>query len=407
MFYLAGIIITFFLSALLAGKKGKSYADKILAIWLMVIGLHLLLFYLYKTGQYFNYPYLLGIDIPLPLMHGPFIYLYTISLTKTRRAMWSDLLHFTPVMIVYVLMLSFFQLSGEEKIYVYKNQGRGFEWLTDNLFYFILASGIIYVVLSFLELRKHKVNIENQFSNTEKINLNWLRYLIYGTSVIWLVIIAGFKDQYIFSTVVLYVFFIGYFGIRQTGVFTNKKNRPQIQDLPSPVEDLLLDHVQEKQVEKVKEELKEEEADVKVIQSTSDTNNAGVKIKYQKSSLNNETALRIHDQLTGLMKEKKLFKDPDVNLGDLADQLEIHANTLSQVINSFEKKNFYDYINDMRVAEFKKMLIDPENEKYTLLSLAFECGFNSKTAFNRNFKKATGQSPSEFFKNSKAEPRPI
>jgi AraC-like DNA-binding protein len=66
------------------------------------------------------------------------------------------------------------------------------------------------------------------------------------------------------------------------------------------------------------------------------------------------------------------------------------------VINEREGKNFYDYINCLRIEEFKRLAAAPENRKYTLMALAEECGFNSKSSFNRYFKKVTGKAPSEF-----------
>jgi YesN/AraC family two-component response regulator len=120
------------------------------------------------------------------------------------------------------------------------------------------------------------------------------------------------------------------------------------------------------------------------------------KIKYEKSGLDEEKADKIYQQLVGCMHTQKLFTDSELTLGVLAKNLEIHPNHLSQVVNSYEGKNFYDYINSQRVEEFKKLAPQPANRNYTLLSLAYECGFNSKTSFNRNFKKATGVSPSEW-----------
>jgi AraC-like DNA-binding protein len=374
MFYLVGIIITFFLSILLIGKKGKSEADQILTIWLMFTGLHLITFYLYLSGNYIRFPWLLGIEVPLPLVHGPFLFLYTTSLTQQRRIKFVGSLHYLPVLVTYFLMIPFFLRSTDQKIYVYQHNGAGYEWLTSPIFIAIIVSGISYVILSFLKLRQHKLNIENRFSNTAKINLNWLRYLIYGTSVIWIVIISGLPDTYIFATVVLYVFFIGYFGIKQVGIFSNtsqsQKNITNEQGpklfIEQPVNDL---------TESVLPDAKP---------------------KYQKSSLSEGEAKRIHEHLHQLMANEKLFKDPDLNLGELAAKLDVHQNVLSQVINSFESRTFYDYINGLRVEEFKILVADPVNNQYTLLSLAFECGFNSKTAFNRNFKKTTGLSPSEY-----------
>ena len=101
------------------------------------------------------------------------------------------------------------------------------------------------------------------------------------------------------------------------------------------------------------------------------------------------------------MIDEKSFKDLDLTLTLLAKRLNVHPNHLSQVINTYEQKNFYDYINWLRVEEFKSLVVRPESQQYTLLSLAHECGFNSKTTFNRNFKKVTGLSPSEYL--SKAE----
>ena len=81
----------------------------------------------------------------------------------------------------------------------------------------------------------------------------------------------------------------------------------------------------------------------------------------------------------------------------MAAKLGVHPNYLSQVINQRENKNFYDFVNTYRVAEFKRLISMPRNQHLTLLSVAFDCGFNSKSSFNRYFKKATGQTPSEYF----------
>jgi AraC-like DNA-binding protein len=72
---------------------------------------------------------------------------------------------------------------------------------------------------------------------------------------------------------------------------------------------------------------------------------------------------------------------------------------LSQLINKKSEKNFRDFINQFRIEEFKKRARDPDSKNYTLLSIAYECGFNSKATFNRVFKNHTGITPSTFYKH--------
>ncbi|WP_337967707.1 helix-turn-helix domain-containing protein [uncultured Flavobacterium sp.] len=366
MLYLTGIIITFFLVLILASKKNKTEADKILALWLFFTGFHLFLFYLHFKNDYSDFPFLLGLELPMPLVQGPFLFLYTSTLTNQNRHKKYNLLHFIPFIIAILVLLPFYTLPFDEKINIFNNQGKGYEVLITILYAAVLFSGIIYALLSLQKLSKHRKNINNQFSFTEEINLAWLRYLIIGSSIIWLVVIF-FDDQYIFSVVVFYLIFIGYFGIKQVGIFTNKSisENNNIETLPL---------------------------------ETTSIKDSSEKIKYEKSGLTPTELQAIHQKLTQIMQDEKLYKNADLTLTELAQKINVHPNTLSQVINSAEQKNFYDYINFQRVEEFKKIIRLPENQKFTFLSVAFECGFNSKTAFNRNFKKATGLSPSEYLK---------
>lgn len=366
MLYLTGIIITFFLVVILTSKKNKSEADKILALWLFFTGFHLFLYYLHYKNDFASFPFLLGFELPMPLLQGPFLYLYTSALTNQNQNKKYSLLHFLPFLIAVLVLLPFFILPFQEKLNVFQNEGKGYENLILILYCTILLSGIVYALLSLQKLSKHQKNISNQFSFNEKINLRWLQYLILGSSIIWLVVIF-YEDEHIFSVVVFYLIFIGYFGIKQVGIFTNQS-------------------IAEKAVLKIS------------LDENIETESISEKIKYEKSALSTTELQSIHQKLSQIMADEKLYKNPDLTLTELSQKLNVHPNVLSQVINSVEEKNFYDYINSQRVEEFKRLILLPENQKFTLLSVAFECGFNSKTAFNRNFKKVTGLSPSEFLK---------
>jgi AraC-like DNA-binding protein len=379
MLYLTGIVITFFLSVLLLTKKNKTLADKILSGWLISTGLHLSFFYIFITGNYVRFPYLLGLEIPMPLLQGPFLFLYTLAVTQTRRLTWKSSLHFLPFIIVLGIMTPFFGLSLSEKIEVYRHDGAGYEALTGGVLIALSISGSVYIILSFLVLRRHSRLIAQQFSNTDRINLNWLRYLIFGAGAIWIVILAGLGDVYIFGTVVLYVFFLGFFGIRQVGVFSS----------PLLVTEQAGDMLQEGIIAESPVMVPAEEMPL-------EPEARAEKQKYQHSALSETEGNRQYERVQQLMAAEKTFKSPELTLGDLAQELQMHPNVLSQVINTYAGKTFYDYINDLRIEEFKKIVAEPGNQQYTFLALAFECGFNSKTAFNRNFKKTTGLSPTQY-----------
>lgn len=387
MLYLIGIIITFFLSLLLVSKKNKSLADKILAAWLICTGIHLSLFYVFVSGYYNNFPYFLGLEIAMPMLQGPFLFLYTMAVTQTRSIKPKDGFHFLPFVVVLIILSPFFSLASADKIAVYQHEGAGYETLTQSVLLALSLSGVIYIILSLRILRKHAERIKQQFSNTDRINLNWLRYLIWGIAAIWAIILIGFSDAYIFGAVVIYVFFLGFFGIKQVGVFTNNILDDNLETEISVKErvDIILDR-----------HLNEEDNSTLIPPMSEEGVEAKEKVKYQNSSLDPAEGHKIFERLQYLMEEQKLFKNPELALGELAQELQLHPNILSQVINSYAQKTFYDYVNDLRITEFKTIVAKPEHKQYTLLSLAFECGFNSKTAFNRNFKKATGLSPTQY-----------
>ena len=403
MFYLAGIIITFFLSIILWTKKGKTVADGVLAAWLCAMGFHLFLYYLHITGEIFRHTYLLGIQLPMPLLHGPFLYIYTVTVTHERNSFSKKyLLHFIPAAIAWLALIQYYLMPAAEKINVYKHNGAGFEVYMISVLIAFTVSGFVYVFLSFYQLRQYRKRIAEEFSNTERINLNWLRYLIYSILAIWVVILLRGGDALIYGMVVIFVSLLGYFGIKHMGIFTYRREIvKEVIMAADPVADESPDEVNEAprgreyaltppSIGGSEKSLSEPEP---VLLETT-----VLRTKYEKSGLQQQNAEKIHGQLDRLMKTGKLFKREELSLSQLAQELGVHPNHLSQVINTYENKNFYDYINSLRIEEFKSLALLPENSRYTLLSLAFECGFNSKTSFNRNFKKITGQSPSAYLK---------
>jgi putative ABC transport system permease protein len=105
------------------------------------------------------------------------------------------------------------------------------------------------------------------------------------------------------------------------------------------------------------------------------------------------------------VKANLYYLDPDLSLSSLGEKLGLTTHELSRIINTVLKKSFNDFINEYRVAEVTRKMQDPAYDHLTLLGIAFESGFNSKTTFNRTFKQITGKSPVEY-KNELKKERP-
>jgi AraC-like DNA-binding protein len=122
--------------------------------------------------------------------------------------------------------------------------------------------------------------------------------------------------------------------------------------------------------------------------------------KYMNSRLSREDKMKFKDQLLKYMNEEKPYLDPTLNLETLAQRLSISTKYLSQIINEMFNQNFYDFVNQYRIKECIDQLKDKNNSGKTLLRIAFECGFNTKSTFNSAFKKFTRLTPKEFRKNN-------
>ncbi|MCB0642793.1 MAG: AraC family transcriptional regulator, partial [Phaeodactylibacter sp.] len=222
----------------------------------------------------------------------------------------------------------------------------------------------------------HEAYILTKFSYTEDINLGWLNRYLWGNIILWLsfltfeVIGSKLLDFYPhevgfipgFVVLVGLILYLGIYGRRQ-GVIFDSETTPLLEPL--------------------EEEVAEE--------------------KYQSSSLTDERAALYLKQLRVYMDREKPYLEPKMTIAKLAERADIPVNYLSQVINDRLDQNFFDFINSYRVREFQELLEQPDNSQYTLLSLAHDAGFNSKSTFNAIFKKFTGQTPSEYVRNREGE----
>ncbi len=118
--------------------------------------------------------------------------------------------------------------------------------------------------------------------------------------------------------------------------------------------------------------------------------------EYKKSGLNEQESGSVLEELVSYMETEKPYLDEDFTIHDLSKELGIPRHYITQVINKKLKKNFYTFVNEYRVKEFKIKLTEPGNNHFKLMTIAYESGFKSKSGFYSAFKKIENMTPSEF-----------
>ena len=361
----------FFFTVLLFQKKPRALHDYILIFWLTYLGAYIGV-YAFYSHELFTHFQLLSISlISFLMLHGPFLYYYVLTLVFDKRQnSWKDLIHIIPfVLFNLYILISSFNLGLSEKLNIEKVSPGDNPPLLFSFFLIMTAfSGTVYFLLTIRLFKKLDINIFNNFSNSANIDPLWIRRLVLVFGVIWTALISVtvihhifhmfsmvFCTDGLFLSLSVFVILIGYFGLKQKVIFSS--------------EDIIVAGEATK-----------------------------VQTKYSGSRLSDSEAKQYTEKLTDYMKSAKPYLNPDLSLPQLATELNISSHYLSQVINEQFNLNFFDFVNGYRVEAFKEKITNPEFWNYSLLGIAFECGFNSKSAFNRIFKQTTGTTPSQYKK---------
>ncbi|PJJ67087.1 helix-turn-helix domain-containing protein [Chryseobacterium geocarposphaerae] len=241
-----------------------------------------------------------------------------------------------------------------------------FEFLEIIYISLILIQALFYTGLSYFTIRKHQKKIQQFSANTEGINLNWLEYIIliiFVINIVYIIYNLSYDSTslnfFINAAFLLVIYFVAFYSLKQKEIY--------------PVE------------EKQREEL---------ISIDENAETEGVR----KKLISDDELLKLKNQLETLMDIEKPYLDSELNLIRLSELLSISTHHLSYVINTGFQKNFFQYVNEYRIEYAKKLLKDSSKNKLSILGIAYESGFNSKTSFNTTFKKLTNQTPSEFKK---------
>jgi len=208
-------------------------------------------------------------------------------------------------------------------------------------------------------LVQHNRVIRELVSSLEHRRLQWLRNLLLGATVLFLVWILsnelGLSDELMGMIFLGFSYWVAYHALSQEYLF-----------------------------EKVRTETV-----LPIIQQEPD-------LRYRNSTLTSEDLQGRMAQVEQYMREAKPYLNSDLTLTTLAEALDLNSYYLSQVLNEGCSENFYKLINRYRVEESKQILLNPAFSHYSILAVANQAGFSAKSTFNKTFKEHTGLAPSEF-----------
>jgi AraC-like DNA-binding protein len=353
-----GISQSFFAGLLVSTKKPYTVANRLMAAWLFFICLELTFALINsKVLEMYSFQF-------ITFTYGPLLLLYVKFMTKPdRRFNWLALLHFIPFIV-------FFSISVIFRTQHLVRDLRGFfkpdEFISLRIIYgtcfFLSITG--YSTLAFIEIKRHQDNLKDLVSYTSGIiTLNWLKILSISFYVAYFIffILGGLNmignyipfDPYfvIFGFIALFSFAFSFYSIKQPEIFgivvhANGENRKETE-------------------------------------------------KYVKSGLKENQADDYLLRLITFVESNKPYLDRDLTIHELSNMTGIPRHHITQVLNEKHKRNFFTFINEYRVKEVISRFSDPRFNHYTILAIAYDSGFNSKTAFNSIFKIITGLTPSQ------------
>ena len=395
---LLGAVQGLVLAGALVTKRSNRTANRILAATMVAFSIYLATAAFDPEQLLQILPHAFGAAHPLPFLFGPLIYLYAVTASdRTRRLTPRDGLHFIPFLAVILDGLPVYLMSAADKVALYHRMASGDVPPSIAIALPLkLLSGVIYATITLVFLRRHHDLVKASYSSLERVNLRWLLWLCGGAAAIWAIAVltnvletaglesGGFSDDAISLAMAVMVYGIGYMGLRQPEVFRYDTAEyrvpvelrvPRDRPAPSPSQVAAPAPVTD-------------ESQVPAPDVTSP--------RYERSGLSDREAHRLKDRLTAVMENERPWRESDLTLADLADRLETTPHKLSEVLNSQLGLTFYDFVNGYRVREVQRRIAAGDARRVTMLALALDAGFASKSTFNVVFKKHTQQTPSDY-----------
>ena len=314
------------------------------------------------------------------LLALPILFFYLLTTINKRIENWHYMLFIPGIFHNLLLHFDGFLLS-ENGLSIY-----------ETIFYFL---EILLMVYAFRILQIHKNDISNFYSDLEQKSLIWLKsifilvILMHSFNITTIFfdlsnaeIIESVVENVSFSLFIFIVIWIAYNGLSQPQIF-----RQPLFHKPNNVITYGMNNLGNSQNATIE----------KSIQST----NEELKTTAIKDSNSSESDIQKFNKIKSQIEKKELFTNPKLNLRTLALELGVKEKELSRLINECGKINFYQFVNEYRIEKFKQLIQSSEFDQFTLLGLATEAGFSSKSTFYAAFKRFEGMSPKQYEKSVK------
>ncbi len=362
-----GLAHSLFAGLIMLLKRPLAISDKLLSLWLFVMAC---MFALNVFKQHYSIEVdLWPVSIIISLTWHPLFYLYSKYVIKEyERFSKTDLLLFIPSLIVLLIILFHFYNSEQKDIDSLTGYFYSHLQLRKIVGWSFIGSLWVYAILTLRRIFKYQKQITSTYSyESDKINLTWLITVIVIALIIYnfIILMSAFHTSYFVPHIEIFrsgalltlVYVISVWGYRQN-------------QLNVDIEPIRLNK-----------------------SGFADDSASG---KYQTSSLKEDLALEYKDKIIDFMNHSQIWKDNELTVSKLSSQIGIPKHYITQVLNENIKKNFYNFINEYRVECAKKLIKSPEHKAWSFVAIAYESGFNSKSAFYNFFKKHTGMTPTEY-----------
>ena len=354
------VFVSFLLAFFLLTVKSKNkIGNVLLSIYLIIKAVN--------VSSYFYYKF---IDLPIELellrmdigsfLEIPFLYLFVLSIIYSNfKVKKKYLIHFTPFLIVTIIQLPTFYFTSIETQnefadnYLYNNIG---------IFSITLANlqNLLYIILIFKVLFKYKKILIENYSISNDYNYRWLFQMNIILSVLFVIAIIkntqkyGNTDTYLLSFrlsvafgILLFTCWLVLKALYAPKIFTGVDSKLQLNRNNEPSQK----HI-------------------------------------------NLPKLKLAEKLNLYMVGHQPFLNPDFTIQQLANETQIDTREISSIINHHLNQNFYEFVNQYRIEEAKKILL--KNRELTILEVLYSVGYNSKSTFNTQFKKTTKLTPTEY-----------